>query len=225
MIAKKELSRAALVAHAMDIADDEGLDAISLRRISKEFGVTPMALYWHVQNKDELLDAMGDELFAGVLTDLDPGDPWLEQVRILVERLVAALRRRPGSAPLAYARVLRCEAGLRLSEAVFTLLLDDAGFSTEDAAHIGAQALRTAVVLVADQPGRTVGDSDEARSAAHDAKRAYLAALPAGTYPHLHRIGVPLLDCDEDDYFRIGVELYVAGVERLAARIPAESGS
>ena len=38
---------------------------MSIRRLGQEFGVTPMALYWHVQNKDELLAAMGDRIFAG----------------------------------------------------------------------------------------------------------------------------------------------------------------
>ena len=84
------------------------------------------------------------------------------------------------------------------SERVFALLLDDAGFSVDDAAHIGAQALRTAVVMVADQPGRTVGDSDEARDAAHAAKRDHIAALPADSYPHLRRVGRPGADRPEE---------------------------
>ncbi|HEY2273640.1 MAG TPA: TetR family transcriptional regulator [Jatrophihabitantaceae bacterium] len=223
MISKPDLSRAAIVARALEIADDEGLEAITIRRISKEFAVTPMALYWHVQNKDELLDAMGDALFDGISTDLDPDDDWVERLRTLVMGLIAGLSTHPGSASLAYARVLQCERGLALSEVVFGLLLDDAGFDTVAAAHIGAQALRTAVVSVSDAPGRTFGDSDEAREAAHEAKRAHIAALPAQQYPHLLQVGVPLLDCDEDDYYRIAVDLFVAGVDRLAARATAQS--
>ncbi len=61
---KDELSREAIVDRAIAIADVEGLEAVSIRRLGQQFGVTPMALYWHVQNKDELLAAMGDRIFA-----------------------------------------------------------------------------------------------------------------------------------------------------------------
>ena len=54
------LSREAMIDHALDVADTDGLAAVSIRRIAQDFGVTPMALYWHVKNKDELLAAMGD---------------------------------------------------------------------------------------------------------------------------------------------------------------------
>ena len=84
--AAKSLSRDSIVDRAVAIADLEGLDAVSIRRLGQEFGVTPMALYWHVKNKDELLDAMGDELFAGVSTELEAGTSWLEQLRSLVQR-------------------------------------------------------------------------------------------------------------------------------------------
>ena len=48
------------------MADLDGLAAVSIRRIAQDFGVTPMALYWHVKNKDELLAAMGDRILSAV---------------------------------------------------------------------------------------------------------------------------------------------------------------
>ena len=53
--APPRLSREALVEAAMALADREGLDALTIRRLAGEIGVTPMALYWHVKDKDELL--------------------------------------------------------------------------------------------------------------------------------------------------------------------------
>jgi AcrR family transcriptional regulator len=46
------LSREAVIDRALDVADREGLAAVSIRRIAQDFDVTPMALYWHVKNKD-----------------------------------------------------------------------------------------------------------------------------------------------------------------------------
>src|ERR1700704_1331822 len=64
---KSDLSRSAIVERALSVMDAEGPDAVTIRRIAQEFGVTPMALYWHVANKDELLAAMGDALLADVV--------------------------------------------------------------------------------------------------------------------------------------------------------------
>ena len=52
---------------AIALADDHGLEAVSLRRIARRLGVTPMALYRYVENKDDLLDGMADRLYADVL--------------------------------------------------------------------------------------------------------------------------------------------------------------
>ena len=100
-----ELSRDAVIDHALDLADREGLDAVAIRRIANDFGVTPMALYWHVRNKDELLAAMGDRIYDSLdIPDVE-GD-WLEQVSDALQSLVNALRRHPGSVDLAMPRVL-----------------------------------------------------------------------------------------------------------------------
>src|SRR5947209_8137162 len=102
MKARSDLSRTAIVERALEIADAESLDAVTIRRLGQEFGVTPMALYWHVKNKDELLDAMGDRLYESMEYDAGPDAPWSEQLRAVVRALVEALRRHPGSRELAY---------------------------------------------------------------------------------------------------------------------------
>src|ERR1700760_825393 len=108
---RDELSRDAIVDRAVAIADTEGLDAVTIRRLGQEFGVTPMALYWHVKNKDELLDAMGDALYADLRVPAESGSDWSEQLRDVLTELVTALRRHPGSLSLAYRRVLTSSAG------------------------------------------------------------------------------------------------------------------
>src|ERR1700754_255750 len=111
--AKADLSRDTIVQRAMSIADSEGLAAVTVRRIALEFGVTPMALYWHVSNKDELLAAMGDEFF----NDIQVGeyDNWIDELRAMMAALISSLRRHPASAPLAAQRVMACPAGLALA--------------------------------------------------------------------------------------------------------------
>ena len=78
------LSRDAIVDRALETADQEGIEAVSIRRIAQDFWVTPMALYWHVKNKDELLAAMGDRMLATMTLPADDGRRDLDQLRDLI---------------------------------------------------------------------------------------------------------------------------------------------
>src|ERR1700674_5726587 len=60
------LTRAAIVERALKIGETEGLDAVSLRRLASEFGVTPMALYRHVRDKQDLINTMGEFVMEGI---------------------------------------------------------------------------------------------------------------------------------------------------------------
>jgi TetR/AcrR family transcriptional regulator, tetracycline repressor protein len=77
------LTRAAIVRRALKIGETEGLDAVSLRRVASEFGVTPMALYRHVRDKQDLINAMAELAMEGL--DLTVGFrasmSWTDQVR------------------------------------------------------------------------------------------------------------------------------------------------
>jgi AcrR family transcriptional regulator len=77
------LTRAAIVRRAVKIGEAEGLDAVSLRRLASEFGVTPMALYRHVRDKQDLINAMAELVMEGL--DLTVGFrasmSWTDRVR------------------------------------------------------------------------------------------------------------------------------------------------
>ena len=60
------LTRAAIVRRALKIGETEGLDAVSLRRLASEFGVTPMALYRHVRDKQDLINTMAELAMEGL---------------------------------------------------------------------------------------------------------------------------------------------------------------
>ena len=150
--AKAELSRKAIVERALTIADAEGLEAVTIRRVAQEFGVTPMALYWHVQNKDELLAAMGQSFFDGIGRRYARTGRWDEQLRGVVEALIESLREHPASAMLTFGQVLACEEGLEIAE--FALdVLRTAGFDVVEAAEIARLALQVAIMLVTQQAG------------------------------------------------------------------------
>ena len=178
---KSDLSRAAIVERALSVMDTEGPDAVTIRRIAQEFGVTPMALYWHVANKDELLAAMGDALLADVVPPPATGS-WATQLRGVVEALVAELGKHPAAAELVFPRILVTEPGLRLTE--FTLaLLEDAGFTREQAADLARMGLQTAMMLVTQLPGAENQSARDQRDALLAEKRAHVEGLPEELLP------------------------------------------
>ena len=85
---REPLTKERILGTAVALADEEGVDSLSMRRIAQELGVVPMALYKHVANKDELLDGMIDV----VVGEIDPpleGPDWRTTMR---ERILSARR-------------------------------------------------------------------------------------------------------------------------------------
>jgi AcrR family transcriptional regulator len=80
------LSRDRVLRVAVALADEAGIDAVSMRRLAQELGVVPMALYKHVANKDALLDAMVDV----VLGEIEPPDPGLDWRSAIRQRILSA---------------------------------------------------------------------------------------------------------------------------------------
>jgi AcrR family transcriptional regulator len=216
---KADLSRGAIIERALAIADEEGLEAVTIRRIAQEFGVTPMALYWHVPNKDELLAAMGDSFYVGLFEAAAAASgSWDRQLRTIVDCLIDALRVHPASAALAMQRTLACDDGRKLAEHTLDLLRN-AGFTVAQAADVARTALQTAIMLVTQQAGEEPQVAAEERDAVLAAKRAALAGLPADRFPRLVEAADALTDCaDEKAYFDFGVDLFVSGVRALHRR-------
>jgi AcrR family transcriptional regulator len=74
------LTRSTILAKALDVIDSAGLDALSMRRLGKELGVDPMAVYHHIPNKDELLSGVVQDVFAG-MPEPPAAGPWQDRVR------------------------------------------------------------------------------------------------------------------------------------------------
>ena len=214
---KSDMSRATIVEKALSVMDAEGPDAVTVRRIAQEFGVTPMALYWHVANKDELLAAMGDALLADVAPPPATG-AWHVQLRGVVEALIAGLGKHPAAAELVFPRILVTEPGLRLTE--FTLaLLEDAGFTRQQAADLARMGLQTAMMLVTQLPGAENQSARDQRDALLAEKRAHVEGLPEELYPHVRAAAGALTDCDDEAaYYAFGIDLYIEGAQALLRR-------
>ena len=96
MQAKRGLSEARVVAAAIALADEDGLEAVSMARVAERLGFTTMSLYRHVRSKDDLLRAMLDAGLGAPPAALDdPGGDWRAGLELWTRSVLEALLRHP----------------------------------------------------------------------------------------------------------------------------------
>ena len=211
MTPKISLNRDLLVERALKIADADGLDALTIRRLADEFQVTPMAMYWHFANKDALLAAIGGALIETF--EVPNADaPFGEFLTAAMTSLVDAMRAHPNVAPLIGAQILKTERGCDLTEMTLEQLAR-AGFDVDQAALVAHNALQIAIMLVVGEPGMEVGVHPDQREEILATKLSMLGSLPADRYPRLIAAAPSLTSCeDSEDYYDVGINTFVAGV-------------
>ena len=217
---RSRLSKATVVQRALALADDGGLDALTIRRLAQELGVTPMALYWHFRNKDELLAGLADQIWSEISSETDPAAPWHEQLRGIMESLVAVLRVHPSASELLITgEKNNSPAALRVTEVALEVL-HRAGFDAQYASSVARSGLWTALTLAMSEPGRASAAMSDAERAEHQRQAMVrLATLPPDRYPRLVEAAVPMTACDDPDFhYRLGIDLFIEGVRAMASR-------
>lgn len=210
------LSKQRLVAEAIRLADREGVDGLSMRRLANVLGAGAMSLYHYVANKDELLDAMIDVVFTEI--ELPPeGTDWQSAMRRRSASARQVLARHPWAVGLMESRTSPGPANLRHREAV-TACLRRAGFSVVMATHAN-WLLDCYVYGFALQEASLPFDSVEEFS--EMAEDVYLPQLPPQEFPYLNESAAGLMAAGYDPAaeFDFGLELVLTALEPL--RTPA----
>jgi TetR/AcrR family tetracycline transcriptional repressor len=216
---RARLSKPAVVDRALALADADGLDALTIRRLAQDLGVTPMALYWHFRSKEELIAAVADRIWGEISTDVDPADPWPSQLRTIFESLIGVLRAHSSASQLLLASEKLGPSHWQTTEKTLEILRT-AGFDPLQASEIARSGLWTGLMLVMSEPGFDPSLSDRERADLQRRKQVELASLPPDRYPRLVEAAVPMTSCDDgpDFHYRFGIDLFIAGVEALAPR-------
>lgn len=207
--ARTRLTSAQVAAAALELADREGLDALSMRALAERLGVGTMTLYGYFRNKDELLDALVDSVFEHADAPALEGD-WREQLRAHVLNARASLLRHPSLVELRVRRpVLRPDA-LRFSETALRILLG-AGFDVREGTAAFRLLFTYTVGFAALSPAASTDDDRRAASAA-------LAALPPDEYPALTQARAEATHAmGGEQVFEYGLDRILDGLEaRLA---------
>lgn len=211
---RTRLSRDRVLAAALAIADAGGLEALTIRSLAQELGAKPMSVYYHVDNKDEILDALVDVVFSEIALPV-PGKAWRPEMARRAHSARDVLARHRWAIGLLESRRSPGPANLRHHDAVLATLRA-AGFSAAMTAH--AYALLDSYVygFALQEAALPFQGPDSVASVAEP----MMALMAAGEYPHLVEMATSYYlqpGYDFADEFRFGLDLVLDGLERSLA--------
>jgi AcrR family transcriptional regulator len=206
------LNRERVVRAAVALADERGIKDFTMRALGEKLGIETMSLYYHVANKDELLDEMVDLVYSEIeLPSAD--DDWKTALRRVATSAHEALSRHRWAITLMETRTRPGPANLRHHDAVIGLLRT-ADFSIKNAIHAFSVLDSYVSGFALQQVTMPFDTSEELAEVAED----ILGQFPADEYPHLAETiteHVTKLGYDFADEFEVGLDLILDGLERL----------
>lgn len=218
---REPLTRERVLRAAVALADEGGGESLSMRRLAQDLDVVPMALYKHLSNKEEMLDAMVDVVMGEIndavsRIDVRSGD-WKTAMRRRVLSAREILLRHPWAPRLMESRTNMSPAILRYFDSLIGLLRE-AGFSI-DLTHHAMHALGSRAL------GFTQELYDDSEELDPEATAMFLRQM-AGEYPHItemvagitHDEDTTLGWCDDQVEFEFALDLLLDGLERLRVR-------
>ena len=208
---RSPLTRERVLEAAVRLADREGIDAVSMRRLGSELGIEAMSLYTHVRGKDDLLDGMIELVIREIAVHRDEAD-WKASLRRTILAARAVVVRHPWAPRIIANRTDPGPSGLRYYDAIMGILREG-GFSLEMTHHaihlFGSRLL-----------GFTQDLFDDSPDVSPDAMKAMAAAV-AETHPYVAEMALgathdgALGGCDDDVEFAFGLDLILDGLDRL----------
>lgn len=202
------LERSRIVETARELADANGIAKVTMRSLADALSVTPMSLYRYIANKDELLDALVDSVFAEIEIPKEGGE-WSVEMRSYANSARRALVRHPWSISLIETRTNPGVATLTNRNAVlgtlrsggFSIPLAALAFSTIDAYVFG---------FVLEETTLPLDDGNPAEVA-----QSMMEAMPSDQFPYLTELAVELVMVDGYDFgaqFDDGLDLILEGL-------------
>lgn len=210
---RRSLTAELIVTKAMDLADAQGVDALSMRKVAGTLGTTAMAIYNHVDGKDALLDLMLDRVVANIQSP-DIHGVWDDMLRRRAHSLRHALLQHPWAAPLLLSRIAIGPAIMHDSNATVGCLVTS-GFSYAQA-DWARNAIDNHVYGFTIQELNFPVDPDQYRAAAAQ----YLPMISKTDYPFVHGAAEEIINGKYDGKidFSFGLELILDGLKRWKAQ-------
>jgi AcrR family transcriptional regulator len=219
---KQPLTPDAITDAAMAIIDEEGVDALNMRKLAERLGTGAASLYAHVANKDALLDLVYDRV-VGEMLDTIPAqaDPerWPEQLKQILRDQRAILESHRDMARISLARIPTGPNGLPVMERILAFL-EGAGLP-EELVVLAPDLMALYVDAVTYEQALFMKDvSYEELASWVEEMRSFLAAVPEEQFPTVRRLAGPLTEEGASDgsdrRFEFALEVIARGLQAMA---------
>ena len=212
MRARGRIDRDLIVERAVAIADREGIDALTMRRLAEACGLSPMGLYRHIRDRSELLDLIVQRVLEEIPTPPSRGS-WQGRARRLFEGMRSVSLAHPGVVALGVQRATPVPAMARFTEHALDIVTQ-AGFAWREAMMVYDAMLMFTIGSVLWQIPRTGAE-----------REGLLRSATPSEMPHLFDYASVLGSRDPDAYFSYGFVALLAGLEKQGGRRPRARGA
>jgi AcrR family transcriptional regulator len=220
---RPQLTRQRVVAEALAVIAEQGVQALTMRSLATRLGVVPGALYRHVRNKQQLHDLLLDGVLAEVDLRLDPSLGWTEQLKVLAHRLRRVLEQHPGVAGILKTRDPLGPHSLALAEA-FLGPLQAAGFADRDAGLAFFLLVDYTIGFAVSSPSTSVNEQRVRDPATRAQLHQFFRSLPPERFPALVALGEHVWVDNRDQRFTAGLQVLVDGLAH-ARTSPSPQGA
>jgi TetR/AcrR family tetracycline transcriptional repressor len=214
---RKPLSRERIIDAALRIIDDEGVDALSMRRLAATLGVQAMSLYNHVDGKADIIDGVTECIAMDMQLPEGFEGGWEDGIRAVARAVRQASLRHPRACELVLTRQLSSPTAFAPVDSSLSVLLDH-GFEESTAVHV----LRLFIAFQVGSLLREFHSSPVFTGREESAVREREARLAGAGFPAVARVAPLLAVIDHEEEFSFGVELLIEGLRPYAPQLPRQ---
>jgi len=220
--AKAPLSQEVIVDAALRLAEREGVDAVTMRRVAQELDTGPASLYVYVSNRRHLLNLVIDQVMAEIASPVE--GTWQERLIATLQASVATLCRRRGLAQVALGTIPTGHNAMAIQEQVLELLREG---GLNDLTIAWAVDLLALLVTASAAEQSIYGDRMAEGEQMEDMLRRVndaFGALPPEQFPLITMLRPIMLTGTGDERFRWWIEVILRGLEAVPPPVAATSG-
>ena len=216
---RQPLDRDRVVRGALEVLDEVGLEGLSMRRLADRLGVKAASVYWHVRDKEELLDLVFDRVIGEIEVPEPEPSRWRGQVAEVAREMRRVTNSHRDIARVQLGRFPIGPNALTFSEALHAILRAG-GLSDRTSAYVGQLLpLYVSAFALEESSGLRSPSGEEASpEEVLGTIRGYLGSLPAERFPNLVALAGDITGGDPDERFEFGLELLLNGLERSLTR-------
>jgi AcrR family transcriptional regulator len=210
---RQVLDRDRVVRVALELLDEVGLEGLSMRRLADRLGVKAASVYWHVRDKEELLDLVFDRVIGEIEVPKPDPTRWREQVGEVAREMRRVTKRHRDIARVQLGRFPIGPNALAFSESLLAILRAGGLPDRKSAYACALLPLYVSAFVLEETSGlQSPAGEDTSPEEVLGMIRRYFASLPAERFPNLVSLAEEITAPAPEERFEFGLDLFVSGL-------------